>query len=236
MKFYKIFEGIQKFTNFYDKNKKSLTGGSGKILIITPCSSKKDDEVKKDQEVAASKLYQGKGIELMNEVIENNKSVDWYILSSGYGLINATSKIKPYNLTVNELGANDIEKLNEKFQVDEKFNKLIKGYKVCFLTLTDKYKDLLGLEQIAEKDDLKNCKIYTIESKEEDFGNDNIVTIPVSISKIQKNLKSKHDIGLQRGSLNYREHLLNIFFKKNSPSEITSSPDSFKRFVLNMSK
>lgn len=117
-----------------------------KILIISSCTAKK---LQVPMPLYARNMYQGQQAVQINELIRSGKNVDYYILSAGYGLIEAHTLIDKYDSSFNDLGKKDLRELRSLFQVRQAFDLLMRTneYELVFVLLGDVYLELLELKQ-----------------------------------------------------------------------------------------
>ena len=143
-----------------------------KILVITSCTSWKKHKPTnqlqledflsverftarsaelKSFETSAAEMYTGQqhrhlmeGLRAFRQVHESIV-VDLHIISAGYGLLAEDDVIVPYNVTFSGLNKSDLEASNNRLQLHERVEALIKGYELVFFLLGEKYVRALQL-------------------------------------------------------------------------------------------
>ena len=111
-----------------------------KILVITSCTSSKQD-----CEVPAVEMYTGAQHRLLMEGLEQVRArykeevIDLYIISAGYGLLNESDVIAPYNVTFTGLNKKKLLARSNSLQLHEQVEALIAHYDFVFFLLGEKY-------------------------------------------------------------------------------------------------
>ena len=143
-----------------------------KILVITSCTSKKKYKPAnqlqpenffsaerravrstelKSYEISAAKMYTGQQHTLLMEGLEQiresygRKVVDLYIISAGYGLLNESDVIVPYNVTFSGLKKPELLARSNSLQLHEKVQTVIANYDLVFFLLGKEYVQALQL-------------------------------------------------------------------------------------------
>lgn len=132
-----------------------------KILLISPCTAKKrqgdfhlsykdfkkgpEFVEKKQKEVKKFKardLYLGLGHKLINQAIDKSElDIDWFILSAGYGFVEADKKIAPYDVSFKSVS--NPTTWSEHLQVPQLFREMTRSseYDFGFILLGKEYLD-----------------------------------------------------------------------------------------------
>lgn len=143
-----------------------------RVLVITSCTGEKkfkpenqliqDDfkelarfaareEELKPYRLPAGQMYTGmqhlrlmEGVEILRSAYGRD-ILDLYILSAGYGLINEEKEIVPYEVTFNNMNAEEIKEWTRFLKINQSLSQKIKGYDLVFFLLGDKYLRALEL-------------------------------------------------------------------------------------------
>lgn len=187
-----------------------------KILIINSCSKSKatshrdqptcvDLTTKEGRENQKSKfkniltpagqLYTGKqasSIQSAVNIFKEKHEVDYYIISAGFGFVNETEQLPPYECSFSGLGKRKIREMSENLSIVKDMHKSITGkYDLIYLALGIDYLSAVGnLDFLASKTSLLVHYNKHISEKEPYFlVNDyHIVT---SISKLPEKIFEK---------------------------------------------
>ena len=125
-------------------------GRKSNILFITGCTK---DKRRKKTEMPAYERYKGSASKAMLEFFEEycapkkeNRTLDLYIMSAGYGFIPADKNIQWYNVTFAKqeqpwMNASARKKMAEELNIAKDFKKLIgeHGYKLIVIRLGPDY-------------------------------------------------------------------------------------------------
>ena len=143
-----------------------------KILVITSCTSWKKHKPAnqlqpedflsterlaakstelKSYETAAAEMYTGRQHTLLMTGLEQiresygQKVVDLYIISAGYGLLNESDVILPYNVTFAGLRKTELVACSNRLQLHERVETLTDNYDLVFFLLGAEYVQALQL-------------------------------------------------------------------------------------------
>jgi len=179
-----------------------------KILIISSCTSEKKIEMKtvtcetidkygleglKKQglpQLPAWQMYTGKQhlaiVESVKELRSKKFTVDWYILSAGFGLIHENEMIAPYECTFNEMKKSEIIERGKKLGINVSFKKLLdQNYDVLFSLLGSNYLLPLDLNLIPE-----TTNAYTLCAENQEIPQKNYIHKVVSSIEQARKLKT----------------------------------------------
>ena len=170
------------------------------VLVISACSGSKahDEETLKyedfesrnfqereeelsEYKLSAKEMYTGQEHKYVKEAVRNLKekaSVDWKIVSAGYGLISPDKEIVPYEVTFNDSDI-DTKKWADKIEIPEDFRNVVRKYDLVIVALGTKYLKSLSLKQngISENPELVFLTGKTGERELPDKENISIVTV-----------------------------------------------------------
>ena len=148
-----------------------------KVLIISACTGKKivkddnqlvlDDFLKGDHHIAgrekalsafltpAEDLYSGeqhvrlmKGIHQLKSSTPKDLEIDFWILSAGYGLIEASKMITPYECTFQGMKAKVLKELSESRQIPSDFRNIVsQPYDFALILLGDAYLKACAIDE-----------------------------------------------------------------------------------------
>lgn len=101
--------------------------------------------------IEAGKMYSGiqhlramEGVEILRQSL-GNSAVDVAILSAAYGLIPENQRIVPYEVTFNQMKAEQIDDWSRFLEIKQKFEEKIEGYDLVFILLGKNYLRALQL-------------------------------------------------------------------------------------------
>lgn len=216
------------------------------VLVISACSgSKALDEEKlnfedfksddfdereeqlSDYRLPAKKMYTGQEHEYIKEAVrelEDYVSVDWKIISAGYGMLDSDDEIVPYEVTFNDSEVNTRD-WSEEIGIPRDFLSAVEDYDLVIVALGTEYLKGLDLRnrEISEDPEIVflNGKSATRELSEQE----NIERIPVG-SKQQKEF-GKMMIRLKGWLLN--QYVSNIEGKEDI-EELAKDPEPENHF------
>lgn len=147
-----------------------------KVLVIDQCSKAKEhrdesqsfdaaeiDEYGLDElrdrwgteSKAARKLYAGRQQEYISDAVDTLRSagdsVDRYFISAGFGLVEETEELPPYDVTFADRSETLIEELADKLSIQEELLDLVTGdYDIIFLALGSDYYASFDLRRVFE--------------------------------------------------------------------------------------
>lgn len=104
----------------------------------------------RDMYMGSQHLYTVKAVEILRS-IPNVNSVDFYILSAGFGLLEERTLIPPYECTFGTMKREEIKYRSKKLHVEEELLKIFekKKYDFCFFLLGVKY--LIAIEDALNR-------------------------------------------------------------------------------------
>lgn len=176
------------------------------VLVISACSgSKARDEEKlvyedfksnnfnerekqlSEYSLPAKKMYTGQEHKYIKDAVrklEDHVSLDWKIISAGYGMLDSDEEIVPYEITFND-DKIDTREWSKEIGIPEDFFSAVEDYDLVIVALGTEYLKGLDLRnrEISEDSEIifLNGKSATRELPEQD----NIERVPVG-SKQQK--------------------------------------------------
>lgn len=175
-----------------------------RILIIDQCSASKayDDatEPLTRQEITASPdallsqhdlngieagdLYVGKQQRRINTAVQTlirkDHDVDRWFISAGFGLVSASDRLPPYDVTFADMSASEIRKRGSQLNVTEDLLTKLTGsstYDVVFLPLGKDYYRSIEIDEVLAQ--ISDETLLVLFNREEDATNqENIISIP----------------------------------------------------------
>lgn len=174
------------------------------ILIIDQCSNSKsypdesavfdtsaiDEtglETLRNRDEAASlparKLYAGRQQQYIDEAVDslraNGNTVDRYFISAGFGLVDETEALPPYDVTFAEMSVTEIESRAASLEITERTTDVLaaNSYDVVFFALGSDYYRALELAEVLST--LPEDTLSVVFNQEELADRyDNVVSIP----------------------------------------------------------
>ncbi|WP_440764406.1 DUF6884 domain-containing protein [Natronorubrum sp. DTA7] len=174
------------------------------ILIIDQCSNSKsypdesavydaaeiDEErlealCERDEAVSlpARKLYTGRQQRYISEAVDSlragGNTVDRYFISAGFGLVEESEELPPYDVTFADMSAAEIDSRSESLQISERAQEAVASntYDVVFLALGSDYYRALDLPNLFSALPQTTLAV-TFNQEEIAARNDNVVSIP----------------------------------------------------------
>lgn len=177
------------------------------VLVISACSgSKAQDEEKlayedfksddfKEREeklskysLPAKKMYTGQEHKYVNEAVrkmQGNISLDWKIISAGYGMLDPDQEIVPYEVTFNDNEINT-RKWAEEIGIPEDFLSVIEDYDLVIVALGTEYLKGLNLKDYKIPESPQLLFLGGKSAKKELPKQNNIYRIPVGSEQQKK--------------------------------------------------
>lgn len=213
-------EFLKRNENLMIPNFENLESKS-KILIITGCSKKK-----LKTRAQAYILYKGSTRTDINKLTREMEGIiDNYILSSGYGLVNAFWELEPYNNSLNDLkNEEDIQRYSKDYKVNENLEKLLKtnNYDYCFILLGKNYLKAFN-DNFLKNIDI-NTKIIILKNENDDFIKDNE---RISYIYTPKDARSRFNSSV----LNLKGKIIRTFLIEENYILKIFNPEDFNNFV-----
>lgn len=127
------------------------------------CTKTKDTDAKKEK-MPAKDMYLGRANQILSDTI-TDLPVDWVILSGGYGLISANTKINYYQDAIIELSKEELHDMSDYLRYQRDLEKILEKshYKMILFTISDRWLYTLNFEEL-QKAAGENCKFITFMS------------------------------------------------------------------------
>ncbi|WNS82190.1 hypothetical protein RRU94_15690 [Domibacillus sp. DTU_2020_1001157_1_SI_ALB_TIR_016] len=129
--------------------------------FLNPSALTKKEEELRSFKVKARDMYKGRqhlrvmeGINLLRSSFIDN-IVDLSIISAGYGLLEETAEIVPYNVTFAEMKKNEITEWSRYLNINKDTSTKIKSYDLVIFLLGEEYLRSLDLPFLETKNDQK---------------------------------------------------------------------------------
>lgn len=139
-----------------------------KILIIDQCSkAKKNPDVPVDDSLShhetverddlpkykARDLYEGRQQEFVSDAVDifrdNGDEVDRVFISAGYGVVEETEKLLPYDKTFSGLSNGEIRERSSQLKIQEDILELLnREYDLIFFALGNKYYQAIDIDTV----------------------------------------------------------------------------------------
>ncbi len=98
-----------------------------------------------DYRLPAAEMYQGlhhqnvlEGFKRLSRILGPDK-VSFYIISAGYGLINASEQIVPYNCSFSDMKAKELDWWASRLDISDKISQMQTSYTLSFVLLGENY-------------------------------------------------------------------------------------------------
>lgn len=171
-----------------------------RLLIVDQCSGSKDyrddspvfdaDDIDErsrkallEQDGVAAKkarnLYTGRQQEYVNEAVDALRNaghhVDRYFISAGFGLVEESTELPPYEVTFNEMSGEEVQTRADSLGISDAVRELVSAdppYDVIFFALGNDYFSCLDFDEIATAVPKEAYVVlFNQEATEEDFNN-----------------------------------------------------------------
>lgn len=185
-----------------------------RVLIVDQCSGSKDyregcpvftadeidDQSRGDllerEHVAAKKarsLYTGRQQGYIDDAVdalrESDHEVDRYFISAGFGLIEESRKLPPYDVTFNGMTREQIRLRADRLGISDDVRELVVGgspYDIAFFALGNGYYACLDIEEIVESAP-SNTYIVLFNQESVEKGRNNVISIPARTEDAKEN-------------------------------------------------